>query len=179
MCRTVRRRACCALAVRRTKSAGACRAARLASRRSPMQFRILGRLEVDDEPGVVPVNGVKPRAVLAVLLLKANQPVSAERLAVALWGEEASHDSVRKIQVHVSRLRKALPNPDLLTTTPAGYCLRVQPGQLDADRFELLVEEGLRELEEDEPERAAEILREALSLWRGPPLADLADEPFA
>ena len=144
-----------------------------------MEFRILGPLEVHGEVGAIRVSGRKPRAVLAVLLLHANEPVSPERLALALWGEEAPGGAVSTVQVHVSRLRKALGDGEVVTTSPAGYRIRVQPGELDAERFERLVEDGRRALAAGDPERAAAVLREALTLWRGPPLADLAFEPFA
>ena len=99
-----------------------------------MDFRILGPLEVHNEHGEVPLGGSKPRSVLAVLLLHPNEPVSAERLAIALFGEETSARSPKNVQVHVSRLRKAL-GENILTRTAAGYRLRVRPGELDADRF--------------------------------------------
>lgn len=144
-----------------------------------MEFRILGPLEVVDNGGVVRLGGGKPRALLAVLLLNANEPVSAERLALALWGEDAAASAVKTVHVHVSRLRRALGEADIVTTTRAGYCLRVRPGELDAERFERLVEDGRNALADGEPEDAAARLREALALWRGPPLADLEFEPFA
>ncbi len=144
-----------------------------------MEFRILGPLEVHGELGPIRVSGRKPRAVLAVLLLHANEPVSPERLALALWGEEAPSGAVSTVQVHVSRLRKALGDGELIATSPAGYRIRVEPGELDAERFERLVEDGRRALSAGRAEQAATVLREALALWRGPPLADLAFEPFA
>src|SRR4051794_8850256 len=144
-----------------------------------MEFRILGPLEVHGERGLLAVGAIKPRAVLVVLLLCPNEPVSAERLALALWGEEAPADATRTVQVYVSRLRKALGNPEALATTPAGYRLRVCPGELDAERFERGVEAGGRARAAGEPERAGEGLKAALGLWRGPPLAELAFEPFA
>jgi WD40 repeat protein/DNA-binding SARP family transcriptional activator len=144
-----------------------------------MEFRILGPLEVHGARGAVALGGIKPRAVLAVLLLHPNEPVSAERLALALWGEEAPSGAVRTVQVHVSRLRKALGEANILATTPVGYCLQVLPGELDAERFELLVEDGRRALAAGQVEYAATVLREALGLWRGAPLADVAYEPFA
>src|SRR3954465_9982388 len=100
-----------------------------------MEFRILGPLEVHGELGAVALGGSKPRAVLAALLRQANEPVSVERLAVALWGEDAPAGATKTVQVHVSRLRKALGDPDAVSTTPAGYRLRVRPGELDAERF--------------------------------------------
>jgi WD40 repeat protein/DNA-binding SARP family transcriptional activator len=144
-----------------------------------MDFRILGPLEVRAEPGPVALGGAKPRAVLAMLLLNANQSVSGDRLATALWGEDAPAGSAKTVQVYVSRLRKALDRADLVTTSPAGYCLHVEPDELDADRFAHKVEEGSAALAAGRPERAGTILRDALALWRGPPLADMAFEPFA
>ena len=117
--------------------------------------------------------------MLAFLLLHANEPVSAERLAVALWGEEASAGAARTVQVYVSRLRRALAEDELLTTSRAGYRLRVRAGELDLDRFERLVDDGRRALAAGRPNESGGLLREALELWHGPALADLAFEPFA
>ena len=144
-----------------------------------MDFSILGPLEVRAGDRAVPLGGVKPRALVAMLALHANRPVSAEHLARGLWGDDAPAGAVKTVQVHVSRLRKALGDPDVLTTTPAGYRLRVRPGELDAERFEALVADGRRELSAGRAEPAGARLREALGLWRGAPLADLADHPFA
>ena len=107
-----------------------------------MQFGILGPLEVRAGGRAVALGGAKPRALLAVLALRANQPVSAERLALALWGEDVPPSAVKTVQVYVARVRKALDDPDVLVTTPAGYRLRVQPGELDAERFERQVADG-------------------------------------
>jgi WD40 repeat protein/DNA-binding SARP family transcriptional activator len=144
-----------------------------------VEFRILGPLEVRNGSRTVALGGIKPRAVLAVLLLHPNESVRVERLAVALWGEDAPASSVKTVQVYVSRLRKALGDAEILATTPAGYCLRVRAGELDAERFARLVEDGRRALEAGQAEHASAVLREALALWRGPPLAELAFEPFA
>jgi DNA-binding SARP family transcriptional activator len=144
-----------------------------------MEFRILGPLEVRGERGAVALVGIKPRVVLAVLLLHPNEPVSAERLALALWGEEAPAGATKTVHVYVSRLRKALGDPEAIETTPAGYRLRVRADELDAERFERGVEAGRLALGAGQPERAAVLLREALELWRGPPLAELEFEPFA
>src|SRR3954464_1273413 len=144
-----------------------------------MEFRVLGPLEVDGAAGAVTLGGGKLRAVLAMLLLHPNEPVSAERLAVALWGEDAPATSVKTVHVHVSRLRKALGGPDVIATTPAGYCIRVQPGELDAQRFEALVAEGRAALASGRPDGAAAKPRAALRLCRGPPLPEFAFEPFA
>ena len=144
-----------------------------------MRFAILGPIEVHTDDGVVRVPGNRPRALLGLLLLHANQAVSAERIAVALWGEEARAGAVKTVQVNVARLRKALGDRDVLVTTPTGYRLCVGPDELDLDRFSELLDDGRRLLASGAPEHAAEVLRAALALWRGPPLADLAFEPFA
>ena len=145
-----------------------------------MEFRILGPLAVlGDRGDAVALGGRQPRTVLAVLVLHANEPVSRERLAQALWGEDAPARAVRTVPVYVSRLRKALGGDDVVTTTPAGYQLRIRPGELDADRFADLVEQGRAALAAGAAMEAASVLREAAELWRGPPLADLAFEPFA
>src|SRR5215217_6093385 len=134
---------------------------RVASPRDAMEFRILGSLDVRGDAGPLTPAGAKPRALLAMLLLHANEPVSAERLAIALWGEDAPAGAAKAIQVHVSRLRRALGAREVLVTTPAGYQLRVLPGELDAKRFEQLAADGHRALAERAPERAASVLREA------------------
>ena len=144
-----------------------------------MEFLILGPLEVRADGDAVALPGAKPRAVLAVLLLQANRPVSAERLALALWGEDAPAGAANTVQVHVSRLRKALPRADALLTTAAGYELRVDGDQLDAHRFERLAAQGREELAAGRAAEAAGALEAALALWRGRPLADLAFEAFA
>src|SRR3954452_717554 len=144
-----------------------------------MEFRILGPLEVRAGGCAIALGGEKRRALLAMLLLHANEPVSAERLAVALWGEDAAAEAVKTVRVHVSRIRAALGDPDVLVTEPAGYRLRVGAGEIDADRFEDLLERGRRALADGAPERAAEFLRGALALWRGSVLADLRYEAFA
>ncbi|HEX5617259.1 MAG TPA: BTAD domain-containing putative transcriptional regulator [Solirubrobacteraceae bacterium] len=144
-----------------------------------MEFRILGPLEVRSGGRTIAVGGEKRRALLALLVLQANEPVSAERLAQALWGEDVAIDAVKTVRVHVSRIRSALDDPDALVTTPAGYRLRVRPGELDADCFEDLLERGRRALENDAPAEAAELLRTALGLWRGSALADVRYAAFA
>ena len=144
-----------------------------------LEFRILGPLEVCAGGSPLPLGGTKPRALLAMLALHANQPVSAERLAVALWGEEVPPSAVKTVQVYVARLRKVLGDPDALVTTPAGYRLRVRPGELDAERFEREVAAARQALEDGGAQQAASQLREALDQWRGPPLAELASAPFA
>ena len=151
-----------------------------------MEFRILGPLEVVEGDRVVALGSGKARALLAVLLLHANEVVPSERLIEELWGEAAPVTVAKSVQTYVSHLRRALRGErgdngadGLLVTRAGGYVLRLEPGQLDLARFERLVQEGRRALEVGEPEQAAESLREALALWRGPPLVDFSYEPFA
>src|SRR6478735_5092754 len=102
-----------------------------------MQFGILGPLEVRAGGRLVALGGAKPRAVLAVLVLHRNRPVSAERLALALWGEDVPPTAVKTIQVYVARLRKALDEESSrIISTRAGYCLQVGDSEFDAERFE-------------------------------------------
>src|SRR5579863_4584330 len=141
-----------------------------------MEFRILGPLEVADGDAVAALPGVKQRALLAVLLLNANQVVSAERLVEELWAGRSPESARAALQVRVSQLRKALGDGGAaLITRPPGYLVRVGRDELDLHRFERLVSEA----DEAEPAAGAAKLREALALWRGPPLADMAYEAFA
>ncbi len=141
-----------------------------------MELRVLGPLEVRAGDGApVDLAGPKLRALLVALLLEAGRPVSADRLAAALWGEDAPARAVKNLQVHVSRLRRALRDPSVLVTTPGGYHLHLRPGELDVERFEALAERGRRALADGHAQDAARLLREALVLWRGPPLADVED----
>jgi YVTN family beta-propeller protein len=147
-----------------------------------MQFRLLGPLEVEDDGRPLVLGSAKQRALLAILLLHANEVVSRDRLIDDLWGEQPPASAPHSLEVYVSRLRKTL-QPDggerILVTRPGGYLLRLEPEQLDLERFARLVEEGRRALADGSHERAAERLAEALALWRGPALGDLAYEPFA
>jgi DNA-binding SARP family transcriptional activator len=139
-----------------------------------MDFRLLGPLEVAEHDRSVVLGGVKQRALLAVLLLHANDVVSTEQLVDEVWGESPPATVAKSIQVYVSRLRKQLGEGRLVTRAP-GYLLRVDPSELDVACFERLAAEA----EDAQPKVAGEKLRRALALWRGPPLADLAYEPFA
>jgi DNA-binding SARP family transcriptional activator len=138
-----------------------------------MDFRLLGPLEVSEHDRPIAIGGVKQRSVLAVLLLHANELVSTDRLVDQLWGAAPPATAAKSIQVYVSRLRKVLG--DRLATRAPGYVLRVEPSELDLVRFEQLAGEARRAA----PGSAARKLREALALWRGPALADLAYESFA
>ena len=140
-----------------------------------MEFRILGPLEVVENGRVLPLGGARQRTLLALLLTRANEVVSADRLIDELWGAQTPRTAANALQYHVSQLRKALAPHEAIVTQEPGYLIRVRPDELDLLRFELLVEESQRVA----PELAAQRLREALDLWRGSALADLAKEPFA
>ena len=139
---------------------------------TPLDFRILGPLEVAGDDGRLDLPTGKPRALLAVLLLSRGEVVSVDRLVDELWGERPPPTAAKNVQGYVARLRRVLGDGALLTQAP-GYALRVDA--LDATRFQTLVEEARHA----EPAAAAPRLQEALALWRGPPLADFTYEPFA
>jgi DNA-binding SARP family transcriptional activator len=141
---------------------------------SRLEFRLLGPLEAVEDDRILALGGTKQRALLAVLLLHANQAVSNDRLIDEVWGESPPATAAKIVQIYVSRLRKQFGDERLLTRPP-GYLLRVAPAELDLARFERLVAEARQE----DAAAAAAKLREALELWRGPPLADLAYERFA
>jgi DNA-binding SARP family transcriptional activator/ABC-type branched-subunit amino acid transport system substrate-binding protein len=133
---------------------------------------------------VVRLGGAKQKALLALLLLNSPEVVSSDRLIDELWGESPPADAQTALHAHVSRLRKLLEpdhsgEPELLVTRTPGYMLLTDNDQLDLRRFEALVAEGRRLLEAGEAELAAKRVREGLALWRGRPLADLENEPFA
>jgi DNA-binding SARP family transcriptional activator len=135
-----------------------------------MEFRILGPLEVTEHGRPLALGGTKQRALLALLLLRANEVASRDRLIDELWGGSPPDSGKTALQVHVSQLRKALGR-DLILTQPPGYLIRINDGELDLHRFEQLVATARAE----EPVEAARLLREGLALWRGAPLAELGD----
>jgi DNA-binding SARP family transcriptional activator len=143
-----------------------------------VEFRVLGPLEVWSEEISLPLGSAKERALLAMLLLSANQTVSRDRLVDGLWGERTPERAAKSIQTYVSRLRKILP-PAILRTRPPGYVLELQPEQLDLHCFEQLLAAGQRALAEGKAELASALLGEALALWRGSALAEFRSEPFA
>jgi predicted ATPase/DNA-binding SARP family transcriptional activator len=150
---------------------------------APIEFRILGALQALRDGRTLPLGGTKQRGVLALLLLSANQRVSAERLIEELWSGRAPPTAAKSLQMHVARLRQALGETDqtrpAVETMGSGYRLCVAPGTLDCQRFEAAVAEGRRQLAAGDPGGAAHRLRAGLDEWRGPALADLASEPFA
>jgi DNA-binding SARP family transcriptional activator/class 3 adenylate cyclase len=138
---------------------------------------LLGPFEVRDESGPVRLRGGKARALLARLALDANRTVPADRLIEDLWGEDAPGSAAKMVHIHVSQLRKALPD-GVLKTRPGGYALVADPDGIDLTRFERLRDAGRAALADGDPRAAADLLGEALALWRGEALAEFG-EPFA
>ncbi|MFI6265448.1 BTAD domain-containing putative transcriptional regulator [Micromonospora sp. NPDC051006] len=147
-----------------------------------MRFGILGATEVCSADGHrLAVGGPRLRALLVLLLLDAGRMVPRERLIDGLYGGEPPAGVANALQSQVSRLRQVLSTGpvDPVEFHPAGYRLAVDPEDVDAHRFNRLADAGRAALAAGEPRHAAELLREALALWRGEPLADVADAPFA
>ena len=144
-----------------------------------MQFRILGPVEAEAAGAPLPLGGPRQRALLALLLLHANEVVARDVIVEALWPDSPGDAALRSLQVAVSSLRKALGDAGAIVAKAPGYLLEVAPDAVDAVQFERLAREGRVALESGEAPRAAGILDAALALWRGAALADVADEPFA
>jgi len=147
--------------------------------KAEMEFGILGPLEVRNGAAPVRVPGAKERALLVDLLVNAGRVVPADRLVEDLWGERPPGNPANTLQGRVSALRRALgPAGGGLVTRAPGYLLEAGSEQVDAGRFERLVAEAMA-LGPAERPRAAKLLEEALGLWRGPALAEFADQPWA
>ena len=143
-----------------------------------IEYRILGPLEVSANGRLIEVGGPKLRALLVILLLRANESVPRDALVHELWGEQPPVGAQHSLDVYVSRLRKSLDaaaDGSVVMTRPGAYSLRLAEGQLDARRFEQLVGQGRAALAANAPSQAAEKLRSALELWRGQALADLVN----
>ena len=146
-------------------------------------LRILGPVEVWQGEQRLALGGPRQLALLAFLLLHPNRAVSRDALIDALWGPARS-DADNRLQMAIARLRKALEpiNGDAgarLQTVKGGYLLTIAPGELDADAFHAAVHAGSRALEARAPEQATKLLTDALEMWRGPPLAEVAFDDFA
>jgi len=142
-----------------------------------LQFGMLGPLQVSRGGELVRLGGERQRALLALMLVNVNELVRVEQLVEALFGGQRSEGAVNAMRVAVSRLRRLLEQGDdsgVLAARPGGYVLTAGPEQLDVTRFERLLEDGRGLLAAGDAMSAAARLREALSLWRGVPLADLA-----
>jgi len=142
-----------------------------------VDYRVLGPLEVHDASGPLPLPQGHPRRVLAVLLVDAGRPVSAEVLIDRLWGADAPATARAALQVHVSKLRRHLGGGSAIRTTSAGYVLDVGTDELDACCYERAVHEA-RQCVANDPTRALELLDVADRHWRGVPYAEVADEPW-
>jgi DNA-binding SARP family transcriptional activator len=137
--------------------------------------RILGPIELADAPAL---GGRRQVALLAYLVLHANQAVSTDQLIEALWVDRPREGAVKRLQVAVTRLRKILGRTPL-RTVGGGYLLTIQAGELDADVFRARLREGRGLMDTARPREAAIVLGDALTMWRGPPLVDVAFESFA
>jgi YVTN family beta-propeller protein len=155
-----------------------------------VDFRILGGLEVDDRGRSLPLGGHQQRALLALLLLRANEVVPVDEIIDDLWGAEPPPSATKSVHALISKLRRRLENepadPEgeagengVLFTRPHGYVLTVASGELDLHRFQSLLDEGQQALSAGRADDAAAKLRQGLALWRGPPLAEFAYESFA
>src|SRR5580692_8281975 len=144
-----------------------------------LRFRVLAPLEVWTGQDWSGIGAPKWRALLAVLLLSQGQAVSTDRLIAELWGDRPPERAANLVSIYVLRLRRVIGDRagHLLTTRAPGYQLRLQPGELDAEQFHALAGHGRKVLAEGDFRRAADVLAEALALWRGRALADVP--PFA
>jgi YVTN family beta-propeller protein len=153
-----------------------------------MDFRILGSLEVEDRGQSLPLGGHQQRALLALLLLRANNVVPVDEIIEHLWGAQPPSSATKNVHALVSKVRRRLESDSeaadrgrngVLLTRPHGYILTVADGELDLHRFQSLLDEGRRALTAADPDTAAAKLREGLALWRGPPLPEFAFDSFA
>jgi DNA-binding SARP family transcriptional activator len=136
-----------------------------------MQYRILGRLEAERDGAPVALGGFQQRALLAMLLVAHGRTVTLDRLVDELWADEPPKSAVQTVRVYVSQLRRVI-GEDPVETHESGYCLRIDPGELDADRFERLVADARACVAVEEIDVAQARFREALDLWQGPALAE-------
>jgi YVTN family beta-propeller protein len=141
-----------------------------------VEFGILGPVLVQGQGPEVPLGGPRQRVLLVILLLHRGEAVSRDVLVEQLWSEHPPADAAHALDTYVSRLRKALGS-ERIERRPPGYRLTVHPGELDLDRFERLVQDAHEQAARDDHANAATSFREALSLWRGPALADVLYEP--
>lgn len=144
--------------------------------RPNIEFRILGPLAVTAEDEAIGLPRPLERALLAFLVLNVGQVVSTDRLLHELWPGRPPGSARHSLHVQMSRLRSVLGNDVVMTRSP-GYLLAADEEQIDARGFEVLVREGRRATRDTEPEKAVRLFRQALALWRGSPLPELADMP--
>ena len=153
---------------------------------SGVVVRVLGEVDVAGRGGTLAAGGGRPGALLALLAIHAGECMPVDRIIDELWTTQAAGPAVKRVQVNVLRLRRALARvaPDVdpaavIRTRACGYALEVDPDAIDAVRFARLAARGRRELDRGAPDLAAATLRSALGLWRADPYADYAYEPFA
>jgi YVTN family beta-propeller protein len=152
-----------------------------------VEFRALGDLQVLDDGQALALGPHQQRAVLALLVLSAGEVVSSDRLIEALWGEHPPASAAKTVQVYISRLRKTLNGAQeetsasggVIVTVDHGYVLRVDPEHVDVRAFERLLDRAREAFADGEFDAAATVLRQALALWRGAPLADFTFDAFA
>lgn len=141
-----------------------------------LEFDVLGPLRVRQEGRAAPLTATMPRTLLGILLVRANTSVPVDVLVDALWaGGSRDVRATKKLQLHVHRLRRALGDPTRIryeAGCDAGYLVRVQPGEFDAERFEDILTEGTTTRD---PARVVRLLRTGLGLWRGDPFGGVAD----
>jgi DNA-binding SARP family transcriptional activator len=142
-----------------------------------VRIAILGPLDVSGSDGPVEIGGARLRTLLVRLALDAGRVVPTDALVDAVWGDEPPAAAGNALQALVSRLRRVLPEPARLVASPAGY--RLDADAVDAEEFERLAAAGHAALVGGDPARAAALLGEALALWRGPALVEVADAGFA
>src|SRR4051794_1193479 len=142
-----------------------------------VEFGVLGPVVAHRDGVEIALGGPKQRALLAMLLLNANRPVGRDRLIDGIWGEHPPATADHTLDNYVSRLRKALDD-GRLARGPGGYVLRVEPGELDLDRFEEHLASGRELMAAGAPAEAVDEFRSALALSRGPALGELRYEPF-
>lgn len=140
---------------------------------------LLGPLMVAAGGRISAIPGARPRILLSRLAVDVGRVVTVESLTQVLWPDERPRDPGHAVHSLVSRLRKALPQDSMLRCVPGGYLLCVPPDAVDTVRFERLAAAGRDALRNGNADAAARILREALGLWRGEALCDVAESPFA
>ena len=145
---------------------------------APVQVALLGPLEVRSEKGPVELSAPKQRAVVEMLALRPGRAVTAELLVAGLWGESPPASAAKVLQTYVSRLRGAIPELCLMTSGHA-YSLKLEPGSVDAQRFERAVREARQRTETGDARDAVAVLAQALDLWRGRPCEELVEHSWA
>ncbi|GAA4203127.1 BTAD domain-containing putative transcriptional regulator [Streptosporangium oxazolinicum] len=143
-----------------------------------MDFRLLGPVEVWSDGRQIPLGGAKPRTLLAALLLEAGRVVTVDRLIEAIWQDDPPPTARGVLQTYVATLRRAFVGaglPQVIVSRRMGYTAEIPPDVLDRDVFERLVDRGRREARDGDHRAAADALRTALALWRGPALGDIGD----